>query len=541
MKLSVINFAAALLVVFGLSTAKVAAQAKPVLVVSISGVDEILGDVGFLTELAGSAPIGQMAAMMANQYVQGLDRKKPITIVVNAEGGELQPMGIIPVTDLPRFLDNVGQAVGEIQKAGDGVYELSTPIPTYIKEQGGYAYVGQTPNSLSRLPANPAGFAAGLDKDYDIGIRAHIKNVPAAYKELAIEKIKEGVAQQLENAADLDTEEAELQRKLVQANVNQWESMMNEVDTITVGWLVDSQGKTTSIDAMTTAIPGTKMARQMAALKDMKSGFGGFVMPGAAVTVNAVGEMTEADIEQLVAMVKPISDSAKKEIDKDNDLPDDEARTAAKKLIDQMFAILEETVREGKVDLGATMMLEDKTMSAMAGFSVADGSKVEQAIRDLADLAEKDAEFPGIKFDAAKDGDIRFHTVSMPVGSDEFARTVFGGNLDVVVGIGAKAAYLGFGEDCLAGLQRAIRSSASSSGTAPPMRMNIALAPILEFASNFEDNPMVSALADTLKDNRGRDNVVITSTAIPNGARYRIEVQEGVLKSIGEATAAGVR
>ena len=531
--------------ILGLATflvpgANAVAQSKPVLVVSISSVDQILGDISFLTQLAGSAPIGQMATMMANQYVQGLDRTKPITIVVHSEEGALKPMGVIPVTDLPRFLEGVSQSLGEVQEAGDGVYELSTPgVPTYIKEQGGWAFIGQTVNALGDLPANPANLSGGLATDYDIGIRAHIKNLPDMYKQMALGQIKQGVAQQLENAGELDSEEAELQKKLVQSNIEQWESMMNELDTITIGWMIDNQTQRTYLDAITTAIPGTKTARQMAALKDMKSDFAGFVVPGAAATFNAAGEMTEPDIQQALSMMKPLRDTAKKEIDEDDSLPDEDARLAAKKLIDQLFVVIEETIREGKVDLGATMMLQNGTMAMATGFAVADGNKVEASIRELASMAKKDPAFPGINFDSAKSAGVRYHTMTIPVPDDGDARDVFGEDLDVVVGIGEKSAYFGFGDNCMGLIQKAVAGSASQTGTTPPMQMNIALGPILEFASKYEENPMVAALADTLNENQGRDNIVITSTAIPNGARYRFEVQEGVLKSIGQATMGG--
>ncbi len=482
--------------------------------------------------------MGQMAAMMANQYVQGIDRTKPVTIMVNAENGELKPMAVLPVTDLPRFLDSLSQSMGEVQDAGNGVYELSTPAgPTYVKQQGGWAFAGQNLEALHALPPNPTNISGGLNKEYDVAVRGHLKNLPDTYKQMALAKIKEGVAQQLESSSDLSPEEAELQRKLVQSNIEQWESMLNELDTFTVGWMIDSQTHRTYIDAITTAIPGTKSARQMAALKDIRSDFAGFFVPGAAATFNAAGEMTEPDIQQALSMMKPLRETAKQEIDEDDTLPDDEARAAARKLIDQLFVVFEETIREGKVDLGAALVLENGTMAMTAGFAVADGNKVEASIRELGEIAQKDPDFPGIQFNVATETGVRYHSMRIPVPNDQTARELFGDQLDVVVGISDKAAYFGFGENSLGLLRKAVAHSAANTDPSSPMRMNIALAPIMEFVSNFEDNPMVAALAETLKSNKGRDNIVITSTAIPNGARYRFEVQEGVLKSIGQATA----
>ncbi len=519
-----------------------AAQSKPVLVVTLSGIDEILGDVGYLSQVAGSGPVGQMAAMMANQYVQGLDRTRPIAVVLTANGDELNPLGMIPVTDLPRFLDGLSQQLGDPQDAGNGVFELATPVPTYVKEQGGWAFVGPSIESLSKLPADPMAEMGDLNTKYDIGIRAVIKNLPDMYKQMALAKINEGVAQQIENSGNqLGAEEAALQQNLVKAQVRQWETMINEIDELTIGWLIDRKEERTYIDVSTTAVPGTKTADQMAALKDMQSDFAGFVMPGAAATLHAVGELAEADIEQFVAMINPLRESAKKEIDEDDDLPNDEAKQAAKSLVDQLFTVLEETVREGKADVGAALILENQTMTVLSGFRVADGAKLEKSVKDLVKLAEQDPDFPGIKFNAATEGDVNFHSMEIPVPNEEAARDVFGEQIDLIVGIGPKAAYFGFGEGCLSGLRGAIRTSAQATGAAAPMHLNLALGQIMRFAAGFEDNPMVAAVATALEANKGRDNVVITGKAIPNGAQYRFEVQDGVLKALGQATQGGGR
>ncbi len=523
-----------------LPATRAAAQSEPLLVVTLSGIDEILGDVAYLAQVSGSGPVGQMVSMMANQYVQGLDRTKPIAVVVTVNGDEINPLAMIPVTDLPRFLEGLSQQLGELQDAGNGIFELGTPVPTYVKEQDGWAFVGPSIESLQKLPDDPISAMGGLDTKYDIGIRAVIKNLPEIYKQMALAKINEGIAQQLENVGDeLGSKEAQSQKNLVKAQLNQWETMLNEIDELTIGWLVDSKAERIYIDGTTTAIPGTKTADQMAALKDMKSGFTGFVMPGAAATLQAVGELADSDIEQFIAMIDPLRESAKKEIDADDDLPDDEAKQAAKSLVDQLFAVLEETVREGKADLGAALMLENQSMTVLFGFHVADGAKLEKSVKDLVKMAEKDPNFPGIKFNAATEGDVNFHSMEIPVPDDEAARDVFGEQIELIVGIGPKAAYFGFGEGCLGGLRGAIRNSAAATDTSAPMQMSVALGPIMRFASNFEDNPMVAALATALEANQGRDNILIVGEAIPNGAHYRFEVQDGVLKAIGQATQGG--
>jgi len=62
--------------------------------------------------------------------------------------------------------------------------------------------------------------------------------------------------------------------------------------------------------------------------------------------------------------------------------------------------------------------------------------------------------------------------------------------------------------------------------------MNVALAPIVNFAAEQdEDNPALGIAADSLEG--GKDKIHFTSQVVPNGAKMRIELEEGVLKLLG--------
>jgi len=185
-----------------------------------------------------------------------------------------------------------------------------------------------------------------------------------------------------------------------------------------------------------------------------------------------------------------------------------------------------------------SMLLSDTTMTMVGGLKVADGNKLDAAIKDLVDIAKQDPEFPGIKFNADRLGDTRFHTMRLPVPEEE-AREVFGESLDIVMGVGPSAVYVGFGENCLAKLKEAIQASPKDAGPVPPIRMKASLGQIMRFASNFEDNPMVAMLAEAMAGQKGADNITITGKVIPNGVSYRLEIESGVLKSISEVQGAG--
>ena len=81
------------------------AQAKPVLVISISGVEALLSDIAYITEAAGMADFGRMAAMMSEPYTKGIDKTRPVGIVITADNsGKFAALGFVPVTDLQALL-----------------------------------------------------------------------------------------------------------------------------------------------------------------------------------------------------------------------------------------------------------------------------------------------------------------------------------------------------------------------------------------------------------------------------------------------------
>ena len=269
------------------------------------------------------------------------------------------------------------------------------------------------------------------------------------------------------------------------------------------------------------------------------SDFTGFVNEKAAMTMSFVGQMIEADIKRTIEGIEPIRERALKEIAEDDSLESDEARAAAQRLVKKLFVVVEETIKSGKIDGGMSVLLDETNMTVVGGLKVADGNKLDAAIKDLADIAKSDPEFPGIKFNADRLGDTRFHTMSLPIPEGEDAADVFGETLEIAMGVGSSAVYLGFGNDCLGKLKDAITKSPKGQGPVNPTRIKASLGQIMRFASNFDDNPMVAMMAEAMAAQKGTDNITVTGKAIPNGNSMRLEIESGVLKSISEVQGAG--
>jgi hypothetical protein len=102
---------------------------------------------------------------------------------------------------------------------------------------------------------------------------------------------------------------------------------------------------------------------------------------------------------------------------------------------------------------------------------------------------------------------------------------VFGQNLDVAIGIGKDLACLSIGNDAVSALKGALDKSGTPSKVAGP-QMHVSLVPILKFAA---------AQGAMLEKSGGGDKISLLAKAETNGVSYRLEIQEGVLKAIGQA------
>ena len=86
--------------------------AKPVLVISIPSYNDILANVDFLGKLAGQPAAAQQMDQMVGLFAQGLkglDRTRPIGVVVSSEGADFTPLAFVPTTNLKDLMQCLPQ------------------------------------------------------------------------------------------------------------------------------------------------------------------------------------------------------------------------------------------------------------------------------------------------------------------------------------------------------------------------------------------------------------------------------------------------
>ena len=446
------------------------------------------------------------------------------------------------MTDVKALVGLLWTLQGEEPPAepADGVYELETDGPTvYIQEKGGWAFIVNDRDALANVPADPIKLLDGLNDKYDLAIRASIKNIPAAFREMFTAQLQLGAEAGMQRMPGESDEDYALRTGVAKQMIQQMITMIDELDDVLLGFAVDQTAGTSYLDFEITAVTGTKLAAQFAQMTPGKTNFGGFDLPGAAATGNWAGTLTDADVTQTKAALVNIRATALNEL-KNEGLSADELKLATQ-LIGDLLDVAEKTVENKISDGGLVLMLKPDALTFVFGGTIAETAKAEKVLKQLAQLvATEDPEIAkGLKLDAETYQGIRCHTLAIPVPEPD-AQKVFGQSLDVVVGIGAESIYAAAGRDAVATLKQVIDASAAAAGKEiPPMRISVAATPIVQFvaamAEEEEVKQMAAMLAAGLEESADKDHLTITSEPVTNGARVRVEVEEGILKLIGMA------
>jgi hypothetical protein len=454
-------------------------------------------------------------------------------------------VAFVPVTNLKLLLEVHKEQVGEPKDIGGSILEIGIDRKAFVKEQGGWAFIAERKEHLSVLPADPAQLLGDMPTKYNIAGRIYVQNIPAELRKSAIDQMKQGMeaaakAQPMQPGAP---DPAQMQA-MMQVYAQQIERLINEADEVTIGLAVNSSGKSVGVDFGLTAKDGTELAKRMALQTNLKSSFAGMSLPDAAFSAVGTAQLTEADLVQAKTMLKTQRDQLMQQIDSAAATLSPEQKEVLKKLLGRYLDLAEQAAST-RQDSGFAVVLAPKSFTAVAGGFVPEGANVDAMIKELADFVKTNPNQTGppIEFtmNAGTLGDLKLHKGSMGLrAEDAVGRMLFGEKLDFVVASGKSSIYFAAGKDIENVLKKVIDRSSSQAGQpAQPVQVSLSVLPIVKFYQSIdEENPITAAIAGSLissLEQEGGDKLLITGAASPKSMTYRVEVQEGIIRTVGEA------
>ena len=212
-------------------------------------------------------------------------------------------------------------------------------------------------------------------------------------------------------------------------------------------------------------------------------------------------------------------------------------------VINSLADLLQKTVKSGRVDAAATVLLDPQAATGLLGISVADGGLLQKVLCAAVDVVGRENPVVAdmVKLDADRAGPIHFNTISIPFPADaknrEKAVQLFGEKLEVVIGVGPQIAYLAAGRNALDTLKRLIETSAAQpSRQATPVDVSVDLERLVGFGAVMgepKDQPKAALVAGELKKTPGKNHVSLVARPIPNGVQFHLEVEPGIIHAIG--------
>jgi hypothetical protein len=489
-----------------------------------------MADINWITQAAGQPQAAGIVTLLTGQYTQFLDTTKPIGVIINLDAaGQPTPIAFVPVKNLQGLLGLIGPQVGEVTDVGNGIKQLQGPQPVFLKEASGFVFLSDKSENLGNVPSNPVAQLSGLEGKYNVAVSITPSSIPDQARQQWLQQMRSGFEAGLQNVP-------EDQRAQLSTSFDQVEQLLTEAEQMIIGFAIDAAAKSVYLDLNLRAKAGTDLAEQMNALANAKTDFAGFNIPGSAAMFTFTSEVSETDQTQAKGMLQSGLKQLLAELDEDEDLPSEEARAAAKQVLQDFFAVMEKTIEEGVIDGGAVLML-DSGLQFAAGLRVADGKALDSSFRQLIELAKEEQEIPEVRLNAATHGDVTFHAMTIPV-DDQDAQQVLGENVELFLGTGPKSAWVAFGTDGLTLVNQVIDTSAQNQGKATtPVQLVVSLTPIIKFATQFDQDENLTRVLAALSQAQGKDHFSVSVNPEQNGFSYRFEIEEGVIRAIGAGAA----
>jgi hypothetical protein len=508
---------------------------RPVGVLSIAPLDRLMQDFTYLTRSAGVPQFGGIGSMMTKQYTQGLDTSRPAGLTVRMVEGQPVAMAFLPVANRQTFFTALAGAGLMPDDLGNGLFSFDANGKTiYVKDAGQWLFISQQEGDFAKLPVDPSVALGDLPAKYDLATRINIQALPPELRNMAVTQMRAGFERSLAEQKEQTAEERAAAEEVGRSTIAQMERILNETEQVMFGWNATAAAQKLQIDLGAQFTEGSELAGQIGKLQNLTSDFTGLLIQGAAITLRSTALIADSDKALSKNNLRNGYSQLEKQIEDSGSLPA-ENKAAITKFAKAMMAVIEKTIDAGKLDGGGAVALNDNKVRAVFGGFVADGTQVEKEVKDLVASLGNGPNVPKFQFNYAKHQDVNLHKVSIPLKTDDaMVQQVFGSELRLVVGTGAKSLFVSLDPDGDSVIRGALdRIAMSKNVKVTPGEFIIEVGQVLTFAQALSPNPLLDNASQAVQQSEGKDKIRILNTLVPRGIVYQVLVDEGVLKGIG--------
>lgn len=525
-----------LAVLLGCCSASSAAEIQPIAVLSFSGYERVVEDLEYLGQTAKNPQLCSAVAMWLQQQtgverLEGLDRARPLGILIGTDGLVVAPIAFFPVRDLPAFLASLAPVIGEPAAVSPGVWKIGRgELTGYIKQHGDWASLAQSIETVD-WAAQPPGLLGSLPQTYDAALQINLQRVPEVFRTLAIDLIRLEMKKELPRRPDETPTQHALREQTAQWRFRLLEQLLTQSEQITLGWSIDKTARQATFDLLLIPKADSRLASQMSLLRRTRTRFAGLSLPDSPLTGHFALALDAAQVQRTGEELAAARPTILKLIDEADWLTSDDDKQTVQGLVGSLWDAIQGTVQTGAVDIALAAQGSQPPVNLVAAAHVGQGDALEQMLARLADLGKNDPRFAGFQLDVARLRDVPVHAVLLgDARNAPFVYKLLGESPRLLVACQKDTLWLAAGPQAQEALQRAMDRKES---TVAPVEITARLGTLTTLAANVvepaELQTMLRALGFGLAG--GDDRLHLTLEAADQSVRLRITAQEGVLRA----------
>lgn len=505
---------------------------RPLATVTFASADRFVDEARYIFDIAGTPGSFKivedwLSGTMNN--LEGFNREKPFGVMAYL------PAVFPPLPEFIAFVpvDSVEAATKLVEKAPvviskkdeEGRYEVIGPNRTFpVLLRDGYAFIplGDNPpiEALDRPLPNPAQLLASQAEQFDISVCLDIESIPVATRALLMNIITSGISTQLQQRDDEPDGAYRIRKTEGQRGLQALNQLIMECQKITFGADVVQEENAVNIDIVIDALEGTKLLQEILQSTERPSYFIPLLDEDAAVSISMSSMMAERDKTAYTEMIEGVRMEVARLIEENKLGPTPDENSP----IGRALSAIQKSLDVGHVDVFAQFYTDSAGKLAIVGASRVEegddmGAGLLDALTRLKDVDEiKKA--GTLQIGSGEHQGITFHRLTFAQQPPE-AVEVFGNEIGITVGVGARSVWAVLGGDSSYGtltdvmdeLEEANQSPQDYT-TPPNFRVIVNVNQLVEMATNA-DNAGKKAKAE--KD-QAAATVDATKSALESGA-----------------------
>ena len=483
----------------------IAEGTRPLATVTFASADRFVDEARYIFDVAGSPDSFKIVEDWLSgtmNDLEGFNREKPFGVMAYL------PAVFPPIPEFIAFVpvDSVEAATKLVEKAPvviskkdeEGRYEVIGPNRTYpVLIRDGYAFIplGDNPpvEALDRPLPNPAQFLASQAEQFDVSVCLDIESIPVATRALLMNIITSGISTQLQQRDDEPDGAYRIRKTEGQRGLQALNQLIMDCQKVTFGIDVLQAENAVNIDIVIDALEGTKLLQEILQSTERPSYFIPLLDEDAAVSISMSSMMAERDKTAYTEMIEGVRMEVARLI-KENKLgptPDENSP------IGRALSAIQKSLDVGHVDIFAQFYKDSAGKLAIVGASrVEEGDDMGAGLLDaLMRLKEVDEikKAGTLQIGSGEHQGITFHRLTFAQQPTE-AVEVFGNEIGITVGVGARSVWAVLGGDSSYGTLMNVMDELEEANQSP---QDYATPPNLRVIVNVNQLVEMATSADT--------------------------------------------